>query len=675
MSSESPISEQDLYLFNEGTHYRLHERLGAHPRLAGAAEAGATAGTGAAGAAGTHFAVWAPNAQFVSVIGDWNGWNKGADPLARRGGSGIWEGFVPGVGGGARYKYHIASRYRGYRVDKADPFAFCAETPPRQASVVWELDYRWGDGEWLAGRRERQSLAAPISIYELHLGSWRRVPEAGNRSLGYREIAPLLAAHLKRLGFTHVELMPIMEHPFYGSWGYQTTGYFAPTRRYGTPQDLMYLIDTLHQEGIGVILDWVPSHFPTDEHGLGFFDGTHLYEHADPRQGFQPDWGSLIFNYGRREVRSFMISSAAFWLEKYHADGLRIDAVASMLYLDYSRQPGEWLPNVHGGRENLEAIEFLRELNGEVYLSFPGCQTFAEESTAWPMVSRPAYLGGLGFGFKWDMGWMHDTLDYLEKDPIYRRFHQNLLTFRGIYAWSENFVLPLSHDEVVYGKGSLAAKMPGDQWQGLANLRLLLAWMYAQPGKKLLFMGAELGQWREWNHEASLDWHLLDEPAHAGLCRWLEDLNRLYREEPAMHQLDAGREGFAWIDGTDNENSVLAFARHGRAPAAPVVAVFNFTPMPRTNYRIGVPGGGTWRELLNSDSPHYGGSGQGNFGSVDAAPVPLHGLTHSLTLTLPPLGALFLQSRQAAEEDAEAAETRQAEEAAEGQQAGELEEA
>jgi 1,4-alpha-glucan branching enzyme len=643
-SKRTRISAEDLYLFNEGTHSRLYEKLGAH------------AGLDEAGRPGTFFAVWAPNAEAVSVIGDWNDWRRDKDALALRASSGVWEGFVAGVGPGTRYKYHIVSRYRGYRVDKADPVAFWAETPPRQASVVWPLHYSWGDGDWMAARGARQGLGAPISAYELHLGSWRRVPEEGNRWLTYRETAPLLAEHVRRMGFTHVELMPVMEHPFYGSWGYQGTGYFAATSRYGTPQDLMYLIDTLHQQGIGVLLDWVPSHFPTDEHGLAFFDGTHLYEHADPRRGVQPDWGSLIFNYGRPEVRSFLISSALFWLDKYHADGLRVDAVASMLYLDYSRRGGEWLPNRHGGRENLEAIEFLRACNSAVYQAFPDVQTVAEESTAWPMVSRPTWLGGLGFGFKWDMGWMHDTLDYLRHDPIHRKFHQNELTFRGIYMWTENFVLPLSHDEVVHGKGSLLAKMPGDAWQKLANLRLLFGWMVAQPGKKLLFMGAELANWQEWDHEGSLDWHLLADPAHAGVARWLTDLNRLYRDEPAMHQGDCDPSGFAWIDGSDAEHSVLAFSRQGGAGSDPVVAVFNFTPVPRRNYRIGVPGGGFWRELLNSDSPDYGGSGQGNFGGVEASPVPLHGRTHSLTLTLPPLGVLFLLARREAAEEPVASE-------------------
>jgi len=626
----SPITEQDIYLFNEGTHFRLWEKLGAH------------AGTDAAGRPGVWFSVWAPNAERVAVIGDWNAWDLRVHPLAARSGSGLWEGFVPGVEKGARYKFHVASRFGGYRADKADPYALYAEVAPGQASVLWDLDYTWGDAEWMAARGAAQSLNAPMSIYEVHLGSWRRVPEEGNRSLTYREIAPLLAEHMKTAGFTHVELLPVMEHPFFGSWGYQSTGFFAPTSRHGTPQDFMYLIDHLHQNGIGVILDWVPSHFPTDEFALGYFDGTHLYEHADPRQGFHPDWGSYIFNYGRNEVRAFLISSALFWLEKYHADGLRVDAVASMLYLDYSRKAGEWIPNKHGGRENLEAIAFLRALNTEVYESFPDVQTIAEESTAWPMVSRPAYVGGLGFGLKWDMGWMHDTLKYMARDPIHRKYHHNEMTFRGMYAFTENFVLPLSHDEVVHGKGSLAGKMPGDAWRKLATLRLLYGYMWAQPGKKLLFMGGELAQYREWNHDASLDWHLLDDEAHAGVLRWLGDLNRLYREDPAFWERDVEPEGFEWIDANDAENSIFSFLRNPRE-GGPVVAVFNCTPNPRDNYRIGVPAAGHWREILNSDGAPYGGTNHGNLGGVDAEAVPLHGRTHSLTLTLPPLGVVFLK--------------------------------
>lgn len=542
------------------------------------------------------------------------------------------------------YKYHIASHYNGYRVDKADPFAFYHQVPPETASVVWRPEYAWGDGEWRSERHRHNALETPIAIYEVHLGSWMRVPEEGDRWLTYRELAPKLAEYVARLGFTHVEFLPVMEHPFYGSWGYQSTGYFAPTSRHGMPQDFMYLIDYLHQHGIGVILDWVPSHFPNDAHGLGFFDGTHLYEHADPRKGFHPDWDSFIYNYGRKEVQSFLISSAFFWLDKYHADGLRVDAVASMLYLDYSRKEGEWIPNEYGGRENLEAIAFLRRLNQEVYQNFPDVQTIAEESTAWPMVSRPTYVGGLGFGFKWDMGWMHDTLVYMTKDPVFRRYHHNQLTFRMIYAFSENFVLPLSHDEVVHGKGSLLGKMPGDDWQKFANLRLLLGYMYAQPGKKLLFMGGEFGQWREWEHDSSLEWHLLAYAPHISLQQWLERLNWLYRTEPALHELDLSPAGFEWIDANDSDNSVLSFIRKGRSLADMIVVVCNFTPVPRLNYRVGVPQGGFWREILNSDASEYAGSGHGNLGGVEATPIPSHGRMYSLNLTLPPLAAVFFKS-------------------------------
>ncbi|MDA1095829.1 MAG: 1,4-alpha-glucan branching protein GlgB [Chloroflexi bacterium] len=626
------ISEEDLYLFNEGSHVRLYQSLGAHPTST------------AAGEAGTYFAVWAPNAERVSVVGDFNGWAPGAAEMAPRGVSGIWETFVPGVGVGTVYKYHIASRYNTYQVEKADPVGFRTETPPRTGSIVTNLDYTWGDADWMASRRERTALDSAISIYEIHLGSWRRVPEEGNRSLTYREMAPLLAEYVLQMGFTHVEFLPIMEHPFYGSWGYQTTGYFAPTNRYGSPQDLMYLIDYLHQKGIGVLLDWVPSHFPTDQHGLVYFDGTHLFEHADPRTGYHPDWNSAIFNYGRSEVRSFLLSSALFWLDAYHADGIRVDAVASMLYLDYSREAGEWVPNVHGGRENLEAIGFLRRLNEEIYLHYPGTQTWAEESTAWPMVSRPTYLGGLGFGFKWDMGWMHDTLRYMAEDPIHRRFHHSELTFRMVYAFTENFALPLSHDEVVHGKGSLLGKMPGDDWQRFANLRLLLAYLYAQPGKKLLFMGGEFGQAGEWGHDSSLPWHLTESDSHRGIQRLVEDLNRLYRSDPALHEVDSTSAGFEWVDANDSENSVLSFLRKGADPANTILAVFNFTPVPRHNYMVGIPSGGLWREVHNSDGTVYGGSGQGNLGGVQANPAPLHGRPWSLTLTLPPLSAVFLRA-------------------------------
>jgi len=627
----SLLTDMDLFLFNEGTHHRLYDKLGAHPL------------TTDAGVSGVYFAVWAPNADGVAVIGDFNGWDRGRHLLGARGQSGIWEGFIPGVQPGACYKYWVSSRFHGYRIEKADPFGFFHETPPKTASVVWTLDYTWGDRRWMEERARANALDAPWAIYEVHLGSWMRVPEEGNRWLTYRELAPRLADYVTRLGFTHVEFLPVMEHPFYGSWGYQTTGYFAPTSRYGTPQDFMYLIDTLHQHGVGVILDWVPSHFPSDGHGLAYFDGTHLYEHADPRQGFHPDWRSYIFNYGRNEVRAFLLSSAQFWLDQYHADGLRVDAVASMLYLDYSRQPGEWIPNQYGGRENLDAIHFLRRMNEDIYASQPGVQTVAEESTAWPMVSRPTYLGGLGFGMKWDMGWMHDTLLYMSKDPIHRQHHHNLLTFRMLYAWWENFVLPLSHDEVVHGKGSLLGKMPGDDWQKFANLRLLFGYMYAQPGKKLLFMGGEFGQWAEWNHESSLDWHLLQYAPHAGLQRWMADLNRTYRDEPALHTLDFDPGGFEWIDVNDTQQSTISLLRRGQADGAVIAAVFNFTPVPRHNYRLGVPAGGYWREVLNSDAGEYGGSGMGNLGGVEAVPVPWHGRPWSLTITLPPLAAVFFR--------------------------------
>jgi 1,4-alpha-glucan branching enzyme len=628
--SVSLFTDEDLYLFNEGTHLGLADKLGAHAATAGGTE-------------GTVFAVWAPNATGVSVMGDFNGWRPSQHVLRARATSGIWEGFVPGVGRGARYKFHVVSRLDGYQVDKADPFAFHDEVPPHTASIVWPLDYQWNDATWMMERAGRNALGAPLAIYEVHLGSWRRVPEEGNRSLSYREIAPLLAEYVAAAGFTHVELLPIMEHPFYGSWGYQTTGYFAPTSRYGTPQDLMYLIDVLHQHGVGVILDWVPSHFPTDEHGLGFFDGEHLFEHRDPRQGFHPDWGSFIFNYGRNEVRSFLLSSALFWLDRYHADGLRVDAVASMLYLDYSRKAGEWIPNRYGGRENLEAIDFLRRLNTSVYERQPAAQTFAEESTAWPMVSRPTYVGGLGFGMKWDMGWMHDTLTYMSHEPVHRKFHHNELTFRMMYAFAENFVLPLSHDEVVYGKGSLLCKMPGDDWQQRANLRLLFGYMYTQPGKKLLFMGGEFGQRNEWNHEASLDWHLLEQPEHATLLRWVRDLNTAHRGEPALHELDTNQAGFEWIDCNDAEQSVLVFLRRAHSSSDILIVACNFTPVARRNYRIGVPTAGRWAETLNSDAPLYGGSGQGNLGGVVSAPVRWHGRPQSINVTLPPLGMVVFK--------------------------------
>jgi 1,4-alpha-glucan branching enzyme len=627
MIASSLLTPFDLHLFNEGTHSHLYEKLGAH--LSKDPE-------------GAWFAVWAPNADAVSVIADFNDWDREANKLVPREQSGIWEGFIPDVKHGAMYKYHVHSRVTRAGADKADPFAVYAEQPPRQASIAWDLSYEWDDADWMSSRSRANGRTAPWSVYELHLGSWMRVPEEDNRWLSYRELAPRLADYVHRLGFTHVEFMPVMEHPFYGSWGYQSTGYFAPTSRFGTPQDFMYLVDHLHQMGIGVILDWVPSHFPADEFGLQMFDGTHLYEHADPRLGVHPDWGSSIFNYGRNEVRGFLLSSALYWLSRYHADGLRVDAVASMLYLDYSRKAGQWLPNKFGGKENLEAVDFLRRFNIEVYKEHPDVQTIAEESTNWPLVSRPTYLGGLGFGMKWDMGWMHDTLAYMSKDPVHRRFDHNQLTFRMLYAFSENYMLPLSHDEVVHGKGSLLAKMPGDDWQKFANMRLLLAYMYAQPGKKLLFMGIEFGQWSEWNHEQSLDWHLVDEPMHDGMSRWTGDLNRVMREEKALHELDFDPAGFAWIDASDAEQSVISFIRRSSSNEL-VIAAFNFTPVPRHNYQIGAPLPGRWLELLNSDAPIYGGSGQGNLGGVDAAPIPHHGHQHSLTLTLPPLGAVFFK--------------------------------
>lgn len=625
----SILSEDDIYLFNQGTHYRLYDKFGAQPVVL-------------EGIPGTYFAVWAPNAEYVAVIGDWNNWDAGANPLRQRGFSGVWEGFIPHVGKGMRYKFHIASRYYGYREDKTDPFGTYFEVAPQTAAIIWDRDYTWSDQQWMNERGQRQRLDAPISIYEVHLGSWRRKPEEDNRPLNYRELAHELVEHVKDCGFTHVELLPVTEHPFYGSWGYQSTGMFAPTSRYGTPQDFMYFVDYLHQHGIGVILDWVPSHFPTDGHGLAYFDGTHLYEHADPRKGYHPDWGSYIYNYGRNEVRSFLISSALCWLDKFHIDGIRVDAVASMLYLDYSRRPGEWIPNEYGGNENLEAISFLRELNTQIYKYYPDVQTIAEESTAWPMVSRPVYVGGLGFGFKWDMGWMHDTLQYFRRDPIYRRFHHNELTFRGLYMFSENYVLPLSHDEVVHGKGSLLDKMAGDVWQKFANLRLLYSYMFAQPGKKLLFMGGEFGQWREWSHDTSLDWHLLMFPSHQGTQRLIGDLNRLYRTEPALHELDCDPRGFEWIDANDADASVYSFLRKSRN-GEQILIVINTTPVVREDYRIGVPAGGWWRELFNSDSEYYWGSGQGNAGGVMAEAIPTHGREFSLRLRLPPLGALFLK--------------------------------
>jgi len=622
------LTEQDIYLFREGTHSTLHRHMGCHMRPEG----------------GAHFAVWAPNAREISVIGDWNGWQRGVDTLRPRwDSSGIWEGDVPAVRRGQAYKYAITNRH-GHVEDRADPFAFHNEIPPNTASRAWALDYEWHDKDWMASRRDKNALDAPVSTYELHLGSWRR--SHADQLPTYREVAEPLAEYLNWMGFTHVELMPITEHPFYGSWGYQTTGYFAPSARYGTPQDFMYLVDVLHRAGIGVILDWVPSHFPEDPHGLAKFDGTHLYEHADPRLGFHPEWKSLIFNYGRHEVRAFLISSAIFWLEKYHIDGLRVDAVASMLYLDYGRKHGEWIPNKYGGKENLEAIEFLKHMNIAVGRDFPDTRTIAEESTSWPQVSRPVFAGGLGFSAKWNMGWMHDTLDYFAHDPIHRRYHHNQLTFSIWYAFSENFVLPLSHDEVVYGKKSIAGKMPGDLWQQMANLRLLYGWMWTHPGKKLLFMGSEFGQWREWNHDRQLDWWLTDQPEHKGVMLWLRDLNRTYREQPALFEQDFVAAGFQWIDGNDYDQSIVTFLRWPES-GPPVLVACNFTPVPREGYRVGVPMGGAWREILNSDSPTYGGSGVGNMGRVHAHDTPWHGRSHSVCLTLPPLSMVAFTPERA----------------------------
>ncbi|HHT9119387.1 MAG TPA: 1,4-alpha-glucan branching protein GlgB [Candidatus Hypogeohydataceae bacterium YC41] len=632
VSDVSLLTEYDIFLFKEGNQSHLYEKLGSHI-------------VSHNGVKGAYFAVWAPNAERVSVIGDFNRWDKKSHPLkVREDGSGVWEGFFEGITNGTIYKYHVISRYHNYKVNKGDPFAFLWETPPKTASVVWDLGYEWGDSKWMENRNKVNAHNAPLAIYEVHLGSWRRVPEERNRFLTYREIAHSLADYVKDMGYTHVEFLPVMEHPFYGSWGYQTVGYFAPTSRYGTPQDFMYLVDYLHQNGIGVILDWVPSHFPTDEHGLVYFDGTHLYEHADPRKGFHPDWKSCIFNYGRNEVRAFLLSSALFWFDKYHIDGMRVDAVASMLYLDYSRKDGEWIPNEYGGNENLQAISFIKRFNEMVYKAHPDVQTVAEESTAWPMVSRPTYVGGLGFGMKWNMGWMHDTLEYFSKDPIYRKYHHNQLTFNMWYAFTENFVLSLSHDEVVHGKGPLIGKMPGDDWQRFANLRLLFGYMYAQPGKKCLFMGGEFGQRREWKHDESLDWHLLQYPIHQGVQKWVKDLNRFYRTEPAMYELDFESQGFEWIDFRDWERGVISFTRKGKKTDDIILVVCNFTPLLRHNYRVGVPREGHWQEVLNSNAVLYGGSGYGNFGGVFATKVPAHGRNYSISLTLPPLGVVFFKN-------------------------------
>ncbi|MEO8158674.1 MAG: 1,4-alpha-glucan branching protein GlgB [Betaproteobacteria bacterium] len=620
------MTEQDIYLFGEGTHSRLYEQLGCHLVPDGR---------------GAQVAVWAPNARAVSLICDSNGWDARANQMAPRpDGSGIWEGSVPGMRHGESYKFRIESNVGGHVGEKADPFALFSECPPATASRAWSLDYDWADAQWMATRAAKNALDAPMSIYEVHAGSWRRKDGV---FLGYRELAGQLANYVIEMGFTHVELMPITEHPFYGSWGYQTTGYFAPTARFGTPQDFMYFVDHLHQRGIGVLLDWVPSHFPTDAHGLGYFDGTHLFEHADSRQGFHPDWKSSIFNYGRNEVRSFLTSSGLFWLDKYHIDGLRVDAVASMLYLDYARKHGEWIPNRHGGRENLEAISFLQSLNRAVYRDHPGTLTIAEESTAWPRVSRPTDMDGLGFGMKWNMGWMHDTLAYMKQDPINRKYHHHQLTFSMVYAFHENFVLPLSHDEVVHGKGSLLGKMPGDPWQQFANLRALLGFMWAHPGKKLLFMGTEFGQRREWTHDGELEWWVTSLQGHAGIQRFVAQLNRVYRGLPALFEQDFTPAGFEWVAVDDAGASVFAFLRKPAGKAAPALVVSNMTPVPRTNYLLGVPAAGFWREVINSDAIEFGGAGWGNLGGIEAAPVRAHGRAHSVCLTLPPLSTLIFE--------------------------------
>ena len=626
------LTSEFIHLFNEGRQTRAYQKLGAHIGELN-------------GESGVWFSIWAPGVKSIAVCGDFNGWSRTANELEPVASSGIWSGFVPHAEKGQTYKYHIVSP-NGYTVDKADPFATLCEEPPKTASRIWDEQYDWQDVSWMKERAKKQATDQAMSIYEVHLGSWRRNPEQGARSLTYRELAEELPAYVKQMGFTHVELMPIMEHPFYGSWGYQTTGYFAPTSRYGNPEDFKFLVDRLHQEGIGVILDWVPSHFPSDEFSLGFFNGTHLFEHEDERKGYHPDWKSLIFNYGRNEVKSFLISSAMVWLDQFHVDGIRVDAVASMLYLDYSRKEGEWIPNKFGGRENLEAIEFMRELNTAIYREFPDVHTIAEESTAWPKVSAPVFMGGLGYGMKWDMGWMHDTLDYFKKDPIYRNHHQGQLTFRMVYAFNENFVLSLSHDEVVYGKGSMIEKMAGDEWNKFANLRTLYAYMYAQPGKKLMFMGCEFAQQKEWAHEGSLDWHLLLKTDHVnrhlGTSDLVRDLNHLYRDQAALHDLDFSQDGFEWLDASDAQNCIMSFFRKSKT-GEKILCIFNMTPVPRMNYRLGVDHAGVWNEVLNTDAKLYGGSGYGNLGSVKTNPVPAHGRTQSVTLTLPPLSAVFLK--------------------------------
>jgi len=628
------LTDLDLHLFGEGNHYRLYEKLGAHV-------------TTFDDVSGLHFAVWAPNADRVSVVGDFNRWDGDVHVMERLGSSGVWAIFIPGLGQGEKYKYEVRAR-DGVLVLKADPYATCFEVPPRSATIAWDLaGYEWRDAAWMEARAANGHLIdRPMSIYEVHLGSWRRGLDNGQ--LTYRDLAAQLVPYVQEHGFTHIELLPVMEHPFAGSWGYQVTGFFAPTSRFGSPEDFKCLVDTCHQAGIGVLLDWVPGHFPKDAYGLIRFDGTALYEHEDPRMGEHQEWGTLVFNYGRHEVRNFLLSNALFWLEQYHLDGLRVDAVASMLYLDYSRKAGEWVPNRFGGRENLEAIEFLRQRNAVVHEQHPGAVMIAEESTAWPAVSRPLYTGGLGFTFKWNMGWMHDMLRYMSKDPVFRRWQHNDITFSMLYAYTENFVLPFSHDEMVHGKGSLVGKMPGDAWQKFANLRALYGYMFGHPGKKLLFMGAEFGQTREWNHDASLDWHLLDFAPHRGVLQLITDLNRLYREERSLHEIDVRPEGFSWIDCTDHENSVVSFIRRSSDPANYVLFVLNFTPVVRYGYRLGVPEAGRYAERLNTDAGVYGGSNVGNQGAVETEDIPTHGYEHSVSLALPPLSCLVLKPIRAA---------------------------
>jgi 1,4-alpha-glucan branching enzyme len=623
------IGDLDLHLAGEGTHSRLWERLGAHRRAVEGVE-------------GTSFAVWAPNARSVRVVGDFNSWDGRLHPMRSLGSSGIWELFVPSAQDGHLYKFEVVTA-QGDLVLKTDPYATATEMPGSAfggACIIYSSTYRFQDDDWMKERESADAHHGPMTVYEVHLGSWRRT--ADGEWLSYRDLGPLLADYCKEMGFTHVELMPVSEHPFTGSWGYQVSNYFAPTARYGSPDDFKYFVDTLHQAGIGVLVDWVPAHFPNDHWALGRFDGTALYEHVDPRKGEHPDWGTLVFNYGRNEVRNFLIANALYWVEEFHVDGLRVDAVASMLYLDYSREEGEWEPNVHGGRENLEAIEFLEQLNVAIHSEHPGVLMIAEESTAWPGVSRPVHLGGLGFGFKWNMGWMHDTLSYFSKEPIYRRYHHNQLTFSLMYAFSENFVLPLSHDEVVHGKGSMIQKMPGDDWQRFANLRSLYAYMWAHPGKQLLFMGGELAQWREWDHDSSLEWHLFDYTAHRGVQSLVRDLNRAYRDVPALWELDDSPEGFRWIDANDADNNVLSFYRTNAAGDDHLVCIANLSPVPRTGFRVGLPKSGTYTEVINTDAVGYGGTNTGNMGSVEAEETPWHGLDHSALLTLPPLGVVWL---------------------------------